>query len=85
MAVVGVREVRMAMPQQRVRMVVHVGAASRVAVVVRMCMMVVMEMPMRVHNLVVEVLVLVILGQMQPHPDRHECEGDQEPESYRFV
>ena len=85
MAVVGVREVRMAMPHQRVRMGVRVRAAPRVPVVVRVRMVVVMEVPMRVHNLVVQVLVLVILGQVQPHADRHECESDQEPERHRFV
>ena len=79
-AMVQVRVVRMRVHQSTVTVPVRVGLAGRVCRRVLMPMMRVMHVPVLVLERLVDVLVLMTLGEMQPHANGHEdARGSQLP------
>ena len=51
----------------------------------RVLMVLVVHMGMGVSHRLVLVLMLVMLGEMQQHPDAHENAGNDEPRRYRLA
>ena len=71
MAVVQIRIVRVSVPQWRVPMRVGVRLAGRIVRPVRVLVVRVMNVPMLVLERLMDVLVLVPLGEVQPDADAH--------------
>ena len=77
-AVMGIRVVRMPMPEEDMRMPVCVRLAERVIRPVAVPVMIVMNVAVLVIDRRMFVLVLMPLGQMEPHADAHEYPCDDE-------
>ena len=71
MRVVHVRDVRMLVPEALVMVGVRVRLSRRVLRAMLMLVMGIMDMGMSVLHGFVNVLVIVLLGQVQPYTDRH--------------
>ena len=67
-----VGDMRMLVRQTRVPVGVGMGFAWWIVRQVRMLMMLVMHVRMLVLQRLVDMLMLVMLGQMQPHADGHQ-------------
>lgn len=76
--VVNVREVRMAVAQGRVVMLVRVGFSSRILVGVLMLVVRIVQVRVRVRQRLVQVFVLVMLRDVQPDAERHQHSGEIE-------
>ena len=77
-AVVDVGVVRVAVDERRVAVAVDVRLARRVERRMGVPVMLVMHVGVLVNQLLVAVLVLVMLGEMEPEPRRHQRAGDDE-------
>ena len=71
MLMVDVREMRMAVTQRLVSVFVRVGLRPVPLGAVLMLVMSVMHMGVRVREALVQVLVLVSFGELQPDTERH--------------
>jgi hypothetical protein len=80
---VGYVPVRVLQPAVLVRMGMRL--AERIVRAVVVLVMCVMHMRVRVRKHLVLVFMLVILGEMQPHPDSHEPASDNKTGSHRFA
>jgi hypothetical protein len=80
--VVHVRHMRMRVFQPTVAVRVRVGFAGRVLRPMAVLMVLVMHMRMRVHQWFMYMLMLVVLGHMQPDSNRHQNTGDNEGDGY---
>ena len=80
---VGHVPVRVLQPAVPVRMGMRL--AERIVRAVFVLVMCVMHMRVRVREHLVLVFMLVILGEMQPHPDSHEPASDKKTGGHRFV
>ena len=80
-----VRHVLVGMLQSHMRMPMGVGLTWRIFGFVDVLMILIMNVRMRVYQRFVDMLVFVMLGQMQPHSDRHECSRDDELGRNRFT
>ena len=81
--VVHVRHVRMLVLQPLVAMRVRVGLAGRIVRRVLVLMVLIVHMRVGVLQGLMDVLVLVVLGQVQPDADAHEQAGDEELDGER--
>jgi len=82
-AVMQVRQVRMAVRHRRVLVPVRVGLGALVAVM-RVLVMRVMDVPVAVRQVLVRVRVLVALGEHQPRCGEHQRQGDPERDRDRL-
>ena len=80
MPMMNVREVRMLVRHRRVLVFMRMRFLHVPHEVVRMLVMLVVYMGMGVFHWLVRVFMLVPLGQMQPHPQRHK--GASSPETW---
>jgi hypothetical protein len=69
---VHVGHMRVRVTHRRMLVEMRVRLAGRIERAVRMAMVLVMNMRMGVRHRLVPVLVRVLLGQVQPHADRHQ-------------
>jgi len=83
--VVNVREVRMLVGDRGVPVLMHMRFPSIPVDVMRMLMVIVMPMHVAMRHGLMPVLVLMSLGQMQPHTEGHEHAGQPEPGAHRFA
>jgi hypothetical protein len=70
--VMHVRQVRVRMPYRLVLVKMGVRLAGRVRSAVRVAMVLVVHVRVGVCDRPMNVFVLVMLGQVQPHADRHQ-------------
>src|SRR5690349_8237381 len=84
MLVVNIRKVWMGVPQGPMAMLVDVRFMAVPRELVGMLMMSIVRMWMAVNELLVNMLVLVILGEMQPHTHDHACSSHPEGDSRRL-
>ena len=82
---VHVRHVRMRVSHWAVLMEMRVRLARRVQRTVRMLMMRVVHMRVCVRHRLVNVLMLMAFGEMQPYPRRHERARDDELRRHRLA
>ena len=80
MRVVHVRHMRMLVYEPLVAMPVRMGLAGRIVLAVAVLMVCIVHMRVAVLQGLMDVFVLMILGQVQPEPEAHEQAGDQELE-----
>ena len=85
MAVVGIGKVRVAVRHRCVRMSVGVAFAGRRTGRVGMLVVGIVDVLVGVFSRLVCVQVAVLLGQVQPHAQRHQRAGDQQRHRYRLV
>ena len=78
--VVHVRHMRMLVHEPLVAMPVRMGLAGRIVWAVRVLMVRIVHMRVAVLQGLMDVFVLMVLGQVQPDPEAHEQAGDQELE-----
>lgn len=78
MEMVHVRHVRMRVPQPDMLMEMSVGIPGRIRSAVRVHMMVVMQVGMGMGHRLVNMLMLMMFGQMKPDPRCHEDTGNGE-------
>ena len=71
--VVNVRKVRVAVTHYRVLMGMIVRLRTVPREVVRMLVMIVVHMVVVVIHWLMQMFVSVTFGQVQPHPERHQC------------
>ena len=80
MRVVHVRHMRMLVYEPLVAMPVRMGLAGRIVLAVAVLMVCIVHMRVAVLQGLMDVFVLMMLGQVQPEPEAHEQAGDQELE-----
>lgn len=85
MPVVEVRIVGMPMHQRTVLVPMGMRLTGRVAGAVRVPMTFVVPVAMRMRHPHVRVFVLVPLGEVRPHTERHRGSGDARPQRYRLI
>ena len=78
--VVHIRHMRMLVHEPLVAMPVRMGLAGRIVWAVAVLMVRIVHMRVTVLQGLMDVFVLMILGQVQPDPEAHEQAGDQELE-----
>ena len=71
-----VRHMGMRVNQSCMSMLMHVGFAGRILGPMRMLMMFIMSMSVRMSYRFMVVDVLVALRNMKPHPETHQCAGN---------
>ena len=76
--VVHVRHMRMLVHEPLVAMPVRMGLAGRIVRAMRVLMVRIVHMRVTVLQGLMDVFVLMVLGQVQPDPEAHEQAGDQE-------
>ena len=74
---VQVRQMRMGMRHRRMLVPVRVRLGTLVAAV-RVLVMLIVDMPMAVHQILVRVRVGVPLGKHEPRGGNHQCKRDAE-------
>ena len=70
--------VRMSVPHRRMRVPVRVRLAHRHRVAMLVLVMLVMAVRVLVRERRMDVLMVVVFGQVQPDAEPHECGGDEE-------
>jgi len=78
MLMVHVGQMRMRVHQSCVPVLMHVGFARRILRPMRMLMMFIMRMSVRMSCWLVVVDVLVALRNVKPHPETHQCTGNNQ-------
>ena len=85
MPVMHVGHMRVRMPHHRMLMKMRVRLARRVEAAMRMAVVLIVSMGMGMAYRLVQVLMLVMLGQMQPHPKRHQSARQDQLHRDRFA
>ena len=85
MMVMHVRHVRMRVAQPAVSMEMRMRFARRIRRLVRMTVMLVMDVRMGVRSDLVNVLVFVMLGDVQPNANGHQNSRDDKLDGERFA
>ena len=82
---VAVRRVGMHVTDWRVNVPVTVGFAGRIVWLVKMPMVVVVDMAVVMFSRLVNMVVSVLLGQVQPHSERHQSTRHDQLQRQRFA